>query len=178
MMAAPGRDHARRNPQRANDSGQALVEFAISATLMLTMVFAVVDFSRAIFIKEVITNLTGEGSSMASRGSTLSDTAAAVVAASAPLNLSLNGTVIVSSVFNNNNQLQLTGQVSQGAMGASSQIGHSIGGTAILPSLVTPQLNQTVYVTEVFYKYKPITPLGKLLVGIVLPSQSYDVAYY
>jgi hypothetical protein len=44
--------------------------------------------------------------------------------------------------------------------------------------LVTPQLNQTVYVTEVFYKYKPITPLGKFLVGIVLPSQSYDVAYY
>ena len=102
-MAAPGRDHARRNPPRANDSGQALVEFAISATLMLTLVFAVVDFSRAIFIKEVITNLTGEGSSMASRGSTLSDTAAAVVAASAPLSLSLNGTVIISSVFNNNN---------------------------------------------------------------------------
>lgn len=177
-MAAPGRDHAMRNPPRANDSGQALVEFAISATLMLTLVFAMVDFSRAIFIKEVITNLSGEGSSMSSRGSTLSDTAAAVVAASAPLNLSLSGKVIVSSVFNNNNQLQLTGQVSQGAMGAGSQIGSKIGGTAILPSLVTPQLNQTVYVTEVFYKYKPITPVGKFLVGIVLPSQSYDVAYY
>lgn len=59
-----------------------------------------------------------------------------------------------------------------------SQIGHSIGGTAILPALVTPQLNQTVYVTEVFYTYKSITPVGKFLVGIVLPSQLYDVAYY
>ncbi|MGA3053780.1 MAG: TadE family protein [Candidatus Korobacteraceae bacterium] len=154
------------------------MEFAISATLMLTLVFAAVDFSRAIFIKEVITNLSGEGSSMASRGSTLSATASAVVAASAPLNLNLNGTVIVSSVFNNNNHLQLTGQVSQGGMGATSQIGHQIGGAAILPALVTPQLNQTVYVTEVFYKYTPITPIGKFLIGIVLPSQSYDVAYY
>jgi len=49
-MAAPGRDHAMRNPPWANDSGQALVEFAISATLMLTLVFAIVDFSRAIFM--------------------------------------------------------------------------------------------------------------------------------
>ncbi len=78
--------------QRANDSGQALVEFAISATLMLTLVFATMDFSRAIFIREVITNLSGEGSSMASRGTTLSDTAAAVAAASAPLNLNVSGT--------------------------------------------------------------------------------------
>ncbi len=177
-MAAPGRDHAMRDPQRANDSGQALVEFAISATLMLTLVFALVDFSRAIFIKEVITNLTGEGSSMSSRGSTLSDTAAAVVAASPPLNLSLRGRVIVSSVFNNNNQIQLTGQVLQGSLGARSRIGSQIGGTATVPALVTPQLNQTVYVTEVFYIYTPITPIGNLLVGVVLPSQVYDVAYY
>ena len=36
-----------------------------AATLMLTLVFAVVDFSRAIFIKEVITNLAGERSGIA-----------------------------------------------------------------------------------------------------------------
>jgi hypothetical protein len=153
------------------------VEFAISVTLMLILVFGLIDFSRAIFIKEVIVNL-GEGSSMASRGTSLSDTATAVVAASGHLNVSVNGQVIVSSVFNNNNTLQLTGQVSQGAMGVGSRVGNSIGGTAVLPASVSPQLNQTVYVTEVFYKYKPITPLGNILVGVALPSQLYDVAYY
>lgn len=115
---------------------------------------------------------------MASRGTTLSDTAAAVVAASAPLNLAVNGQVIVSSVFNNNNRIQLTAQVSQGGMGATSLIGSVIGGTVVVPATVVPQLNQTVYVTEVFYKYQPITPIGNFLTGTVLPSRLYDVAYY
>ncbi len=177
-MAIPGHNDATHKTRRAGDSGQALVEFALSATLMLTLVFGLVDFSRAIYISEVITNLTGEGSSMASRGTTLSDTATAVIAASDPLNLNVSGQVIISSVFNNNNRIQLTAQVSQGGLGATSRIGSVIGGTAGFPSTVVPQLNQTVYVTEVFYKYKPITPIGNLLVGTVLPTQLYDVAYY
>ncbi len=173
-----GCDHMLHKSQRANDSGQALVEFAISATLMLTLVFATIDFSRSIFIREVITNLTGEGSSMASRGTTLSDTAVAVAAASAPLNLNVSGRVIVSSVFNTGTKVQLTGQASQGGISGTSQIGSVIGGIATLPSTVVPQTNQTVFVTEVFYQWKPITPIGKLLTGTVLPSPLYDVAYY
>jgi Flp pilus assembly protein TadG len=177
-MAASDHDNGVRSRKRPRDSGQALVEFALSATIMLTLVFGLVDFSRAIYIEQVIANLTGEGSSMASRGTTLSDTAAAVVAASSALNLSTSGQVIVSSVFNNGTKVQLTAQVSQGGIGATSQIGSVIGGTATLPATVVPQANQTVYVTEVFYKYKPITPIGNLLVGTVLPSKLYDVAYY
>ena len=177
-MAASGRDNPAPTVKRANDSGQALVEFALSATMMLTLVFGLVDFSRAIYIAQVIANLSGQGSSMASRGTTLSDTAAAVLAASAPLDLTASGQVIVSSVFNNGNKIQLTAQVSQGGLGATSQIGNVVGGTASLPATVIPQANQTVYVTEVFCKYKPITPIGNLLTGTVLPSQLYDVAYY
>jgi Flp pilus assembly protein TadG len=177
-MAAWIDDTEVTSTKRKKDSGQALVEFALSATMMLALVFGLVDFSRAIYIAQVIANLTGEGSSMASRGTTLSDAAAAVVAASSNLNLSVNGQVIVSSVFNNNNKIQLTAQVSQGGTGATSLIGTVVGGAAILPATVVPQLNQTVYVTEVFYKYKPITPIGNFLSGTMLPSRLYDVAYY
>jgi Flp pilus assembly protein TadG len=177
-MAISGCGGTARAEIRADDCGQAVVEFAISATLMLILVFGLIDFSRAIYIEQVITNLAGEGSSMASRGTNLPDAATAVVAASAPLNMSVSGQVIVSSVFNNNNKIQLTGQVSQGGLGATSLIGSVLGGKASLPSGVVPQLNQTVYVTGVFYKYKAITPIGNLLPKMVLPSQLYDVAYY
>ena len=39
------------------------------------------------------------------------------------------------------------------------------------------QPGKTVYITEVFYSYQPITPIGSLL-GIVMPSTLYEVAYF
>ena len=162
----------------AGDRGQAIVEFAISAMVLLTLLFGLIDFSRAIYDVEVMKNLTGEGSSLASRGTSLSDAAGAVVTAAAPLDLNDQGRVIVTSVFNNNNSLTVTGQASQGGIAAVSQVGNLVGGPATLPAGAVPQLNQTVYVTEVFYTYKPITPIGNFLGKAVLPSQLYDVAYY
>ena len=38
---------------------------------MLILIFGLIDLSRAIFVAQVITNLAGQGSSMASRGTTL-----------------------------------------------------------------------------------------------------------
>jgi len=161
-----------------NESGQSLVEFGFSMILLLVIVFGVVDLSHGIYVAEVVTNLTGQGSSLASRGTSLSASAAAVVAASAPLTLSTSGRVIVSSVYNNNNVIQLTGQASSGSLIASSRIGTLIGGAAVVPASAKPQLNQTVYVTEVFYPLHSITPIGKFVSGFLLPPQIYDVAFY
>ena len=173
------RDQERESePFLTCESGQALLEFALSAVVLTGLVFGVVDFSRAIYVAQVITNLTGEGSSLASRGTSLSGSAAAVVTASAPLDLTDDGRVIVSSVFNNNNVIQLTGQAASGNMPASSRIGTVIGGAAVVPAAAKPQLNQTIFVTEVFYTFHSITPVGHLLSGVVLPSKIYDVAFY
>jgi len=70
-----------------------------------------------------------------------------------------------------------SGQVSQGGIGATSRIGSVIGGNATVPAAVVPQLNQTIYVTEVFYRFQTITPIGNFLTPL-LPSRLYDVAYY
>jgi hypothetical protein len=142
---------------------------------MLILIFGLIDLSRAIFVAQVIANLSGQGSSMASRGTTLANTAAAVAASSAPLNLNTSGRVIVSAVYNSINVMKLT---AQGGITALSHVGSVIGGTATLPSSAAPQLNQTVYVTEVFYSFKGITPIGNFLSKTFLPSQLYDVAYF
>lgn len=158
--------------------GQALVEFALCASLLFIILFGVIDVSRALFVGQIIVNLTGEGCALASRGTTLAETATAVMNASPPLDFAGHGRIIVSSVYNNNNALKLTGQSALGGLDATSRIGSSIGGTVALPASATPQAGQTVFITEVFYTYHSITPVGSFLNATVVPSQLYDVGYY
>ncbi|HLK31864.1 MAG TPA: TadE/TadG family type IV pilus assembly protein [Terriglobales bacterium] len=161
------------------EAGQAVVEFACVTLIMVTMVFALIDFARAIYDKEVMTNISREGSNLASRGTDLASSAAAVIAGSQDLNLMANGRVIITSITNTGSAFKITGQVSQGGLSASSRVGNGVGNPASLPAtpVTIPQKNQTVYVTEVFYSYQPVTPIGRM-VRLVLPSQLYDVAYF
>ena len=86
------RNLARSPSTRGSRSGSAIPARPFSSvpcrrSLMLILVFGLIDLSRAIFDAQVIANLSGQGSSMASRGTTLANTAAAVAASSAPLDL-------------------------------------------------------------------------------------------
>jgi Flp pilus assembly protein TadG len=162
-----------------NESGQAAYEFTAIATLLLLLVFALVDFSRALNYMEVMVGLTRQGSNLASRGTSLSDSAAAVVTGDAPLNLTLNGEVIVTSVTNSSGVNTITGQVSLGGISRTSKIGRGVGNRATVPPAAAGLLQpgQTIYVTEVFYSYQPVTPIGNF-VKIVMPSTLYEAAYF
>jgi Flp pilus assembly protein TadG len=164
-------------------SGQALIEFTFVATTLLVMLFGLIDFCRAISIRQEITSLTREGSNLASRNTTLSNTIAAVVASANPLNITNSGRIIVSTVTNNNGTAWVASQMAFGAVtnGAQSKVG-SPGGAAkggwipaTTPSL--PQRNQTIYVTEIYYSFEAVTPIGKLL-NVTLPTRLYDAAYF
>ncbi len=172
-------------PGLSEESGQALLEVALSASMLFLLVFGVIDISRALYYQQVMKTLTGEGSSMASRGTSTSQTALTVVTdAGTNLNLSSNGCVIVTAVVNTNSgshPIQVSGQSFSGSCtGLSSKIGcyppPSACGNATLPSEAVAALgaNQSLYVTEIYYTYAPITPFG----GKVLPTQLYDAAYY
>ncbi|MBV9086688.1 MAG: pilus assembly protein [Acidobacteriaceae bacterium] len=163
---------------RRRQSGQALVEFAAIAIMLFVFVFALIDVSRAIYQEQLMTGLSREGANLASRGTKLSDAAAAVVSES-PLDLQKNGKVIVTSVMNQGGAYKITGQSTAGALSATSKVGTGVGSTAVLPSSARSMIaaNQTIYVSEVFYSYTAITPIGQFM-AIKLPSTLYDAAYF
>ncbi len=160
------------------DSGQAIVECALTLIVMLTLLFAVIDFSRAIYQQQEVTTLAAQAANLALRGTTLSTAASTAVSQSSNLNLGTSGRVIISAAYNNNNPnaVTITDQQSAGGITATSKVG-SKGGTAALPAGAVPQNYQTVYVAEVFYAYQPITPLGGL-VRWAMPAKLYDAAYF
>jgi Flp pilus assembly protein TadG len=175
MLACRARKTADR--LRKEESGQAMLEFAVSVLMLATFLFGVVDFSRAIYQQQEITSLAAQGANLALRGGDLGATATLLASQSSNLALSNNGKIIVSAVQNQNNTMRITDQQSTGAALVSSKVGLK-GGVANIPSSAIPPITmQTVYVTEIYMTYRPITPVGKLMGGII-PTQLYDVAYY
>jgi Flp pilus assembly protein TadG len=172
-----------------NNSGQALLEVALIVPVLAIFIFGIVDYGRAIYDAEVIDNLSGEGSSMASRGTTLANTVTAVLADS-DLNMSSLGCVIVSSVSAgaNPNTFTIASQAQSAVCNsATSRVGcyppPSSCGSATVPASIQTILqtspSSTIYITEVFYNFKPVTPLGAFLGNSnLLPAQLYSVAYY
>lgn len=167
-----------RHPR--NRAGQALIEFTFVAFMMIVMLFGLIDFGRAVYERQILTNLSREGANLASRSTDFTNTISAVMLSSSPLQLNTKGRVIITSITNFNGTARIASQLAQGSLtAATSKVGTTVGGAATLPAtaFALPRPNQTLYVSEVYYTYAPITPLGKLLT-LTLPTRLYDAAYF
>jgi Flp pilus assembly protein TadG len=164
-----------------NRSGHALVEFSVASMMLLMLVFGLIDFARAIYTRQILAALSREAANLASRGTTLSNTVAAVRTSALPLDMDAKGYVIVSVIHRNaNNSVVVTNQLTGGGSPAASRVAAGgLGSVPVLPvtNPVLPVTNQTLYVAEVYYGYAPVTPIGRLL-RASLPSKLYDVAYF
>lgn len=61
-----GRVRWRAWGRRGEDSGSAMVEFAIIAPLLFLLLFAIIDFGRALFLMNNLTSAVREGARLAS----------------------------------------------------------------------------------------------------------------
>lgn len=167
------------NTKLNNVSGQALIELVAVLVILVVLAFGMIDFGRFIYERQILVNVTREGSNLASRGTTLSNAVTAVVNSAQPLNINSRGRIIMSTVYNSNGVLRITSRVSQGGITANSRIGSGVGVVPTLPATATPipPPSQTLFVTEVFYRYTPITPIGRFI-GTTFPSNIYDVAFF
>jgi Flp pilus assembly protein TadG len=180
-----------------DQSGQALVEVSLGLIMLCVFVLGIIDFGRAIYDVQVMKNLVGEGSSMASRtNATNLATVVSTIDADAgnDLKMSTSGCVIITYVQNmGSGSIQVTNQGWGGGLSGTASCKSKIGcvsgtsgcGTsnATLPSaavtaLTTEGTGSSIAVTEIYYNYSTITPLPRFLGTTVLPSQFYAVAYY
>jgi len=151
--------------------------------MLIVLVFALIDICRAIYQRQIIANLSREGSNLASRGTgsttdeVLSNAISAIVSSAYPLSINSDGRIIISAVVYSNGQFVVTSQQAQGGLSAISKVHNGTGSGAVMPKTSPPLTNQPVFVTEVFYSFVPATPVGKLL-NLTLPSTLYDVAYF
>ena len=182
----------------ASDSGQASVELAFVVTLLLLLVCASIDFGRALNTLQVMAELTRQGANLALRaeGTSTCDSMCTAIAAlsstaeNSGLNLSGNGRIIITSLTETLTGSETVGpsggpykiaeqDVSSGGISVTSKMGTTVGSTVTLPGAPGLQSGQYLYVTEIFYAFTPLTPIGKLTNAAVgMPSQLYDIAYF
>jgi Flp pilus assembly protein TadG len=180
---------ARKHLPAGGGGGQAMVEFAFTVALLLVLVCASIDFGRALSTMQLIDELTRQGSMLASRGDLLPQAVTAVINGESGLNLADKGEVIITSVTNENGKYLITGQTSstdtgQTKLSNSSKIGTGVGTdvTGTVPNAADGALQpgQTLFVTEIYYTFAPITPIGNLLQesAVTLPPLLYTAAYF
>jgi Flp pilus assembly protein TadG len=180
------RPSAEKNPRRATreraQRGAALIEFTLALPLLLVLVFGVMDFGHLVEQRMILTNVSREGGSLASREEPLDPNLLAVLAATGqPLQLDgADGRIIVTKLKAGTSiaaptptistqvqigNLPMASSISEKAMNAGLT-------SAIYQHLVFNAANNTadisqVTVVEVFYKYHPVTPLSYFLGGML-----------
>jgi Flp pilus assembly protein TadG len=174
----------------AKDRGQAAVELAFAATLLLLFMCSAIDFGRAIYDLQIISELSRQGSNLASRVAgtascdSLCTSVADLLAGDSGLGLSTNGRVIVTefsqtSPVAGGHYTVVEQQKSATGITATSRVAPTGSGTATLVGAPALQTGQKLYTTEIFYSFAPATGIGALTNSAVgFPTQLYNIAYF
>ncbi|MEI6082959.1 MAG: TadE/TadG family type IV pilus assembly protein [Verrucomicrobiota bacterium] len=165
---------------RHGESGQAFIELAFVVMMLAVLLFGLIDFGRFLYERQIVVNLSREGANLVLRNTAVTNAATAVMNSASPLKMATQGRLIMSTVTNSNGVRRVTSQYATGglASGSASKLG-VLNAVATMPATTTviPAAGKVLYVTEVYYKFTPITPVGKLL-QLAAPSNLYDVAYF
>jgi len=165
--------------------GSALVEMALVLPFMLLFIFATIDFGQLVQTRLVLTNVAREGGSIASRQSTLdAGVPTMLVSAAHPLALGgADGKVCVSRITcgttaKSPNPVIAT-QLVQGGLGVASGVQAGAANLGLTPVMYNHLVyNATngvadiseVTVVEIFYRYRPITPLPNFAAKLLSPN--------
>lgn len=157
--------------------GSVLMEMAFVLPTMLVMIMGTTELGRYVYLNLKLQNTASSVADLATRDSTLSNAGLAEVYAAAariaqPFDIAEAGTVVVSAVGVDQNELPVVLWQSSGGgiLAAASRIG-SPGGLADVPPGLVVEEGDTAIVTEVFFQYQPW--LGEILPNTLLAKTAY-----
>jgi len=173
--------------KRHAERGAALLELAFILPLLVIMVLGVIDLGRLIHARLVVTNISREGGSLASRGrgGTDANLLAMLQSSATPFDLANQGLIYITEIGAQDstatpprNTPYIIRRIQTGALSASSTVVGAENGplqsglSSVMVNHLTenPQTGTTdisgVTVVEVFYHYMPITPLPGFVQGL------------
>jgi hypothetical protein len=165
--------------RRHNERGAALVELALLLPILVVLAFGVIDLGRLIHARLVVTNVSREGGSLASRDIKVGNDLITMLQSSAtPFNLATQGRIYVYRINAGETRFDplpyIDSKFSGGAYGVSSSITGNVGDTpgglsstlmnhlTFRTAINTSELSE-ISIVEVFYHYRPITPLPNFI---------------
>ena len=164
------------NVRRNGERGASLLELALLLPLLVVLAFGVIDLGRLIHARLVVTNVSREGGSLASRDRGGANLIAMLQSSATPFDLSGSQGRIYVTRINAGKSLAaplpyIFSIDSGGSYNVSSSIGGNLGQTptgvptTLYNRLIFERAPQStsdiaeITVVEVFYHYRPITPL-------------------
>lgn len=156
------------------EKGQAFVELAIVLPFLILLLMGIIDYSRAIHAKSIITNMSREGANLVSRANInlsgdelkdFQDTMDLIGKTAQPLDMVKQGMMYISKVENVNNRNRITQKLSWNRSTLTPIPSSSINISGQYPNVPSQNLGgislaagKTAYVVEVFYQFKSILP--------------------
>jgi len=186
------------NVRRNGERGASLLELALLLPLLVVLAFGVIDLGRLIHARLVVTNVSREGGSLASRDRGEANLIAMLQSSATPFNLKNQGHIYITKIGAEDPtglpprpDPYIISRSQDGLLSVSTSIVGAENGKlqsglsqALIDHLsIDPQINTThisgVTVVEVFYNYIPITPLPNFIQnmfpnngGIIIGSKS------
>ena len=159
----------RRLKTLTDKRGIATLELALLLPFLFLMFLGIFDYSRAIHAKNIITNMSREGANLAARSGIDATSAQeymnAIAYTAEPLDMQANGKIYISVVkgVGSTESVISTVQTRYTWAGGGISPGSKIGAvnnhaTGLGPLSLTNGLasGETVYVVEVFYRYRSV----------------------
>lgn len=174
----------KNNGRARGNRGIALVELAIVLPVLALIIFGIIDFGRLIQARLIVTNVSREGGSLASREIKVgADLGVLLQSSASPLDMATWGKIYVTRIKCGLSEAQpdplVESQDSCGSLPVDSTIGAGRPQFGLSPAmynhLVYNEVNRTadlseLTIVEVYYKYRPITPLPEFANNILLSS--------